>query len=69
MSTDRTVALEGEQQFMYIVNHFKSTLSETFKTMEDRGQDMAWFYNLDESLQRDIKNDEPWLTDYLQRGE
>lgn len=63
-----TVQLEGEAQFMYIVQHFKSSLSEALKTMEEHNQDMAWFYSLDGGMQTAIKVNDPYLTDYI-RGE
>ena len=65
MSTDRTVALKGEGMFMYFVSHFKMTTSEALKSMEDNGQDMAWFYNLGKGGQTAIKDDDPYLNDYI----
>jgi len=63
-----TVQLKGEGMLMYFVSHFKMTTSEALKSMEDHGQDMAWFYNLPEGGQTAIKVDDPFLTDYI-RGE
>lgn len=68
MSTDRTVALEGEGMFMYFVSHFNMTTSEALKSMEDEGQDMVWFYNLGKGGQTAIRDDDPYLFDYI-RGE
>jgi hypothetical protein len=68
MSTDRTVAVKGADMFMYFVNHFKMTTSEALKSMEDNGQDMAWFYNLPEGGQTAIKVDDPFLTSFI-KGE
>jgi hypothetical protein len=63
-----TVALNGEGMFMYFVSHFKMTTSEALKSMEDNGQDMAWFYNLPEGGQTAIKVDDPFLTSFI-KGE
>ena len=68
MSTDRTVAVKGADMFMYFVSHFKMTTSEALKSMEDNGQDMAWFYNLGKGMRIAIKDDDPYLNDYI-RGE
>jgi len=65
MSTDRTVAVKGADMFMYFVSHFKMTTSEALKSMEDNGQDMAWFYNLGKGMKIAIKDDDPHLIDYL----
>jgi len=68
MSTDRTVAVKGADMFMYFVSHFKMTTSEALKSMEDNGQDMAWFYNLGKGMRIAIKDDDPYLNDYI-KGE
>lgn len=57
--------LEGQQLFIYLMKESNSSLSGTLKSMEDVGQNMAWFYTSGKGRQVAIRNDDPYLTDYL----
>jgi len=59
--------LEGQQLFIYLMRESNSSLSGTLKSMEDTGQNMTWFHTSGKGRQIAIRNDDSYLTDYLQR--